>query len=244
MLCLTLLAGLFILVSPLRFVAVGIIHGEHFYRHWPTSYWRSQVRGWAEQGIIADQGFDGVKPAILQGEPEATPVLLDLLKDPSAKVRLEAADALLHGRCDDPEIATALMAPLGDTDHELQDRAQRLLCLVGPAGRETAVPLLIARLGDQDVYRRIRVATVLIDLNRHDPAIVEALLDIVLTAGHESPGADAARQLARLGPVAKAALPRLREIRRKYTSDDIVSAIERALFEISPPLQKKAVPEK
>jgi hypothetical protein len=98
---------------------VAWVQGEHFYRGQPTSYWSRQVRDWllandwgctgpfpaipepswfdrvwAYFGVRPGQADGPDAPLLWQGDPEAVPILVDLLKDEDEAVRLQAALSL------------------------------------------------------------------------------------------------------------------------------------------------------
>jgi HEAT repeat protein len=84
------------------YVAAGLLRGEHLYLGLPSRYWAGAVRRWAEGPDLARARFAAVRrylgldslPAVLRGDPAATFVLMDLLRDTDREVRVAAFRAL------------------------------------------------------------------------------------------------------------------------------------------------------
>jgi hypothetical protein len=100
---------------PTRLVVLGHIRGESFYRGLPTCYWHRDIAGcqelwsplscdWflvreptaAEDWLDRVVGLDVVttNPAVLDGDPTALPVLIELLRYPDHRTRRAAATGL------------------------------------------------------------------------------------------------------------------------------------------------------
>jgi hypothetical protein len=89
------------------------VSGQHYFRWRSTSYWRGQVRQWLANTRSGsptpwaapwpDRMLDSFgtprgifRPAVLEGGPEAVPVLLDLLGDNDQSVRATVYEVLAH----------------------------------------------------------------------------------------------------------------------------------------------------
>lgn len=117
-----LLAGVVVsgLLFPIpRAVVLGFLRGERFYQGMPTSYWSKRIREGPfpySSGEIVQVDYRTWVPAtsvdelkswlglqhtvaafqypLRENDPEAIPVLIELLKDPSSTVRMYAAETL------------------------------------------------------------------------------------------------------------------------------------------------------
>jgi hypothetical protein len=104
-------------IPTTRYVLRGVVNGEPFFHGRPTSYWKAAILEWDAEGgwngqsnswIKRVQAFLGIQqstsflvglraivpPAVLEGGPEAMPVLQDLMRDLDPTVRGAAALAL------------------------------------------------------------------------------------------------------------------------------------------------------
>ncbi|HEY1380844.1 MAG TPA: HEAT repeat domain-containing protein [Gemmataceae bacterium] len=109
-----LVAAGFVL-PPSRLVVLGVIRGESFYRGWPTCYWHRDLARYrelwsplsgdwylirepvaVEDWLARVLGRDVIptRPPILDGDPAALPVLIELLQCPDYKTRRAAATGL------------------------------------------------------------------------------------------------------------------------------------------------------
>jgi hypothetical protein len=118
-----------LLVAPLVYYLVAKLHGEHFYRGLPTSYWSRKILKWSENKSLwsepwPDRVLDYVSgrntapdPAVVSGDEAAIPVLVDLLHDKHQSVR--QASIVNLGNCflvSHPEVVVRalLQAPSDD----------------------------------------------------------------------------------------------------------------------------------
>jgi hypothetical protein len=97
---------LLLLAIPGYWVVPGLIRQERFYHGLPSSYWASAIGTWIERAgrkIAGKASFldelesfvnIGTKPSVLDGDPGAVPVLLELLAGPETPVRIAAFSGL------------------------------------------------------------------------------------------------------------------------------------------------------
>jgi hypothetical protein len=122
---------------------------EAHYRLRPTSWWAGEISCWVD---VSDSAFPpsyfapltpweqwqlrlGVSSdehshrrfRLLQGDPEAVPVLAELLRWPDPVVRLRAAGGLWWFRGDARLATPALMAALGDPNDRVREAAREAL---------------------------------------------------------------------------------------------------------------------
>jgi hypothetical protein len=122
-----------------RMILGGLYRGEGFYQGWPTSYWskrlrdnpnilRSRAGGPADIPLRPATWFDNAKvrfgvgtpawtpadPWLQEDDPEALPVLQDLLRDPDPDVRGYAAEWLGDYERKAKAAVPALLGVLGD----------------------------------------------------------------------------------------------------------------------------------
>jgi hypothetical protein len=96
-----------LVASPACYYLWTRLHGEHFYRGLPTSYWSHQVKSyatdpmnwspsWEEKalGFLFSGEPDTGMPAVLSGEAAAFPVLADLVQSAAPGVREQAIATL------------------------------------------------------------------------------------------------------------------------------------------------------
>jgi hypothetical protein len=164
LLLLPLLALLAVWVDPTR-VLYGRLRGEAFYRGRPTSYWKAELidgqvscagpyadvphwvqrapSGWAEL-IGRTTGstplsWPDVTP-LLQRDPAAAPVLIDLLHDGDPGVRLFAAFVLENLGEQANVAAPALVSALEDPHEGVRRRAAFALKRIDPTPPPAGVP--------------------------------------------------------------------------------------------------------
>jgi hypothetical protein len=121
----------------------GCIQCEERPRSWlETTVWKHFGVGHAPGGAIASQ--------LWEGDPEAIPVLIELLRDPDGGIRAQAAYAL---GCIGPKAKDAvlpLMEALNDTDSILvREKSATALGAIGREARQ-AIPLLLASIKDEE----------------------------------------------------------------------------------------------
>jgi HEAT repeat protein len=139
---------------------------------------------------------------------EATPVLLEALKDDDASVRKTAAEKLGWMRLQAEKAVPALSAALGDGDVAVRVQAAIALGRLGPEAC-LAAPMLLQTIKARDGSLRDWSAYALGAIESSDPRVLAAL--------HEALKDPEARRgailgLGRIGPDAKSAIPALIEI--------------------------------
>lgn len=196
---------------------VGYRNRERFYQGKPTSYWSAVLRkptpGWAQYLPTGTHWLVGLGgyPAVLQGDPAAVPVLLELLKDEDWHVRWEAFSNLTQ-MPNLPVALTDVMMPLLNDDHaELRTFcAERFATLCPDA--TIVVPALLPLLKDEDQRVRQRITSTLAGFGSKANVVVPALCERVRDRSERpSVRSSACRALARMGSAAQPALPVLRE---------------------------------
>ena|SRR5689334_1925358 len=154
--------GIGVLASPWRFWLLGAIRGERSYKGWPTCYWSHETSAYF-------RGDFTPKPAVLNGDPDTSPVLLDLAKDSDPVVRIEAAERLAWINQDDEgilhEAVAALIEALETPDQNVRCRAAVVLGWIGPRAK-AAIPALrqAGKEGPDNVFLGTTDA-----INRIDP---------------------------------------------------------------------------
>jgi HEAT repeat protein len=163
--------GVAVLASDSPYTLWGRLRGEHFYHGRPACSWRAAIQGWFWpstrnlKSISLSTGSPmplaqvwqrlfgsgpeeaNERPAVLSGDPEALPVLVDLLRDSDWVVRQEAALGLGNlGPAAAPAVP-ALAAALKDGDAGVRLSAAHALAWIGPAAGD-AVPALTEALDD------------------------------------------------------------------------------------------------
>jgi outer membrane protein assembly factor BamB/HEAT repeat protein len=141
--------------------------------------------------------------------PPAIPLLVELLRDESAAIRRDAADALIDLAPHTERIQPALTRALKDDDTVVAGDAARGLGALGArAGR--SVSALVETLSHHDPYVRIYAAEALASVGPGAAKATEALAEAL---GDPIPGVRwaACEALASIGPAAQSAVPRLIE---------------------------------
>src|SRR5262249_48053231 len=140
---------------------VGRHNHEASYQGRPTRYWSALLRrdfflgGHLSPGTQKFLGIGG-NPAVLQGDPAAGPVLLDLVNDEDMSVRWTALSALSMTRPLPVGVPRALTPLVKDPDNEFRISAAETLAAL--CSDETiVVPAVLPLLQDpdQDVRRRL-----------------------------------------------------------------------------------------
>jgi HEAT repeat protein len=218
---LALLGFLAVMLEP-TCVLWGLLTGEGFYRGRPTSYWRREIiRAEEVRGLqlspppkpILPNLFPSKKPSevkelALWADPEAVPVLTDMLRDRVDYVRWKAAFALVaqvKARLPERDKANGRFPPAPWLGDKLGPRTGLVVRAVAEVLiRPPANPRLVV-----DELERAEAAKILFDLGQDAepaiPALVVALKDDGCTEYttewcSQDIGALAAVILARMGP--------------------------------------------
>jgi HEAT repeat protein len=251
---LTLLAVL--AAAPFGYYVWVRSHGGHFYRGRSTTYWSWETRryfehptGWSEPfpdrcldflgWLLLRLGKGPGEPAVLEGDPSALPVLLDLMQEEDVGVRCWAIAAI--GRVG-PAAQSAFVVirdATQDTDERIQGSAWRALVAINAdeaaiffldriksrdrsllmflralgkcgASARKAVPGLVDLLHDGNPQVRSRAAEALGDIGPDAGEAVPHLV-VLLKDPEEQCRSSASLALARLGSVASRAIPVLIE---------------------------------
>jgi hypothetical protein len=197
--------GLVVLVAlpfaPWGYYAIlGLLRGDHFYHGLSSSYWCAAVRASAEGSTSTAPyswpvlvrwwqylGLDG-HPSVLKGDPEAVPVLIDLLQSRDVRICVRALQAL-HG----PQAKAAVPAvlevlrprllgmPPGEISEECDIVRRSALRAVERTGPD-ALPCLLKALADADPLMRREVCRLLRSVRRppdddDDDQVADALTE-------------------------------------------------------------------
>jgi HEAT repeat protein len=184
-------------------VVLGWMNGEAFYQNRPARYWGRALTS-SDPATQAQ-----THQALKDGGRSAVPVLVEILQqNDNAEGRWKAADLLGRlgpdAREAQPALA-ALTAALNDADSHVRNVAATALASIGPAGPD-AIPLLQELLATPDCLPALRA------LARYGPDAAPALGKILVQLNHKGDSEirwNAARTLAKIGPAAKEAAPRL-----------------------------------
>ncbi len=157
------IVGIAFIHPGVRWPAIGWVRGEAFYKSRPTSYWHAELShyeetclfGWGQvyvlrreptkfetwvQRIIRIKG-DQNGYLLLERDPQAVPVLLELLKYPDFKSRRAAATSL--GYVGSPaKVASPSLVEIAQTtpDYALYKCAWYALITIGSDLGETKLP--------------------------------------------------------------------------------------------------------
>jgi HEAT repeat protein len=156
-------AGTSLVITPVRFAAVGWWRGEKFYHGLPASYWLFQLKAVCEpvkvqpdaEGLVAIFGglaVDGYIKIVAEDiGKDAVPGLVDMLNDPNPTVRMVAVRALHRIGLEAAEAAPALIdAAKHDKESRVRFNAALALVEIEP-GAKSAVPILIESLKDNNL---------------------------------------------------------------------------------------------
>gem|GEM_PF-3888712 len=158
--------------------------------------------------LVALTALDANEPRY-NGQPMS--FWLDGLKDTDVRVRAGAAYALAEIGAPAKSAVPALKEALRDPESRVRSAAIQALGSIGAPG----VPALREALRDPDVSLQSKAIETLGNLG---PAAKNAAVELVELLNHETPSFDpdrfilAAQALARMGPDAQAAMPRLRRV--------------------------------
>jgi hypothetical protein len=138
------------------YAALALLRREHFYHALPSSHWATAVARWDRVSSLPAQGSSawheawlvylglGGEPAVLKGDPEAVPVLADLVRTGQERVRCRAAWALGSSGPVAEEAVSVLVEALADTSPHVRAHAARAL---GDLRVLASSPFLINLLG-------------------------------------------------------------------------------------------------
>src|SRR5262245_44912015 len=91
------------LLSPLRFVVLGWLHGESFYRGRPTSYWTDALSD--RDADVRNEATSALRNLGPRADENAVHALVKALDDDRSTVRWDAAHALGEiGKCPEEAI--------------------------------------------------------------------------------------------------------------------------------------------
>jgi hypothetical protein len=181
----TVLLAILLLCPAPRFILRGLCNGESFYQYMPSSYWSCRLRDYfdkQERGCndyedpsdFETKWLDPIKERTGLGTPSylrrhcplqrkntdlrAMPVLIDLLPDPDARVRMWSVDELIDlGTKAKPAVPALLelvdddgIFPLWDSDRTVGQAAANAVIQIDPEAAAkagiTADPERVARL--------------------------------------------------------------------------------------------------
>jgi hypothetical protein len=164
--------------------------------------------------------------ALFRIDPDQRAPLLDLVDQCRRERALALAQTNSKSAAPQPAMVQRLAWVLGDLGTngqavvpflvELLDEDKNNLWSVAVASlikirppREVVIPALVRKLNETDPGLRFNVASRLLEIDRSNPQAINALADLVKSNPQWEPLA--LRELQKLGPVASAALPALRE---------------------------------
>jgi hypothetical protein len=238
-LCLVALVSLALAACALGpwmyYVGLGIQRGEHFYHGLPSTYWKKSVGEYLEPWQAQPPSFPvrllrrlhpqsgPASTSILNPDPAAVPVLIDLLQDAHGGVRGLACITLGEiGPPASPAIPAIIEAVKSEgafpSGGQLLSAAPGALAQIGP----DAVGPVTRLLEDENRYRRQWAATVLYVMG---PTAEPAVPVLIRALGDSDPWVrqQVIHALGQMGPRAIAAIPSLRAFRAtraQYTRDN------------------------
>ncbi|OAI45857.1 hypothetical protein AYO44_02335 [Planctomycetaceae bacterium SCGC AG-212-F19] len=184
------------LVPAVRYPIIGWVHGESFYKGWPTSYWRDEVA-------------DLYRPPAAQPSIWIAPWQLVMRTRPR---RLPESTRLFGAVVAEPAATGVLVELTRDENPHVALYAIGELVTMQPPGNER-VPALIDLLRHPAIECRRTAAQIMLNICAGGPAVVSALTraldedDLIINA-------NAASALGVNGPLAKEAVPALLRILR------------------------------
>jgi HEAT repeats len=233
-------AILVVFLDP-TYVLLGLLRGENFYRSRPESYWRVYVQRWLRKdpGVYphsppferpsspTDQPIiirfsEGFPPeGWPEPEPEAVPVLTDLLQDKDDQVCFLVCNTLARIGPRAKAAAPVLGKMLKAEGIYCRRNAANTLANIGPEAG-AALPDLIDALKDEDPWVNYYSATTLGEIGADAKAAVPALLELLTSDRAKQEGVFP--QVLRMGTVG--------------------DAVAWALWQIDPEVAAKAAPRK
>ena len=184
---------------------------------------------------IADKNGNDVKAAALTAfagigreAAAALPQIYAALRDPSSELRTPAVPALASVESDEAKVIAALTAALGDETGRVRRPAAQALARFGERSR-VAAPGIVAML-ERDIDRVVALDALRAIGVRDVPDLLK-----VLAVKDPKVRVFACESLAALGPEAKDATPRLRELLNGQPQP-VQDAARAALVKIEPPL--------
>jgi HEAT repeat protein len=196
------LAGV-LLIPDVRFELWGRLRGEPRFRDKPACAWSSAVRDWDRAAgapalppvLTRLLGLFGLgrfgapdEPAVLNGGPEAVPVLSYLLGDGDPAVCRHAAYGLQHIGPAARDAVPALARALKNPDRRVGQQVAQTLTLLGPEAAD-AVPALTEALQDQDESLQVHAALALGKIGPAARAAVPVLAALLAAEGN-APGGE------------------------------------------------------
>lgn len=198
------LGVLAVALDPTR-ILWGLLHRESFYAGRPTSYWSQRAIPPAHRSSVMWEVFPDF-PLYNNPNPDAIPVLVELLADANSLVRRLALNCL--GRLG-PAAQSAVPAMIdtlrGDNEDSVRARAAVALAEVGSADRVTTA--LEEALVDPAPRVRRDAAVALWKVTGRTDAAVPVLVDMLQRNDFDTE--HAASGLSQMGPAAAAAVPAL-----------------------------------
>jgi HEAT repeat protein len=203
---------------------------------------------------LMDRAFDptstvvgtSARAALVKVSKGNVRALSDLLSDPNASHRSQAAGLLGKLGAEAEAAVSALIGTLKDADAGVRTSAVRALGEIGAPARQAVIPLIMALSeesllgsGGNQAYYRVRFYAESLDKIGIGPDAKAAVPTLVsmLKIKDTQVRTFAARSLGRIGPAAKAAVPALAPLTTDSTKSVREAAAE-ALKQIDPALVK------
>jgi len=188
-------SGCIIFFSPIRWQLVRLIWKEPQYRNMPLSYWRERIIDDVEARKGEKGPFEILNrliwkgkddAAIPEGDPDAVPILLELLIDEDPRVRAGAAYELSF-RPTNEGVITALVDRIRDVDSKVRIESINSLRRLGPSAK-IAVPVLLRAIDDPDESVRESAALALCAVDLQTAKSHERVLRQLLGIPEDLPG--------------------------------------------------------
>jgi HEAT repeat protein len=227
------LLAVVVLVRKWHWVAIGLLYHEHFYDGKPTSYWRAAIQdaqkplaNWVGSVPASVRGVVGwgVRPAVLSRDPEAVPVLLDLLADEDPKLRFTALHCLLETPDLPANVPESVMVLLND-EVSCNRRVAAFTLAKICSDESIVVPALVPLLREEDLEVRRSIAHTLAWLGPKSKQALPALCERLRDRGEDAVvRSDAARALGGMREAATPAVSTLGEVLMDATGQVRVEA--------------------
>jgi HEAT repeat protein len=207
---LALFLGITLFLALAAYLSTRAKHAvnEQTYLGHPVSYWRDQL----QKRSVSARFIPEDCPLCRDRDPQAIPVLVDLLHDQDQLVRARSAYCLgLLGPKAKPAVP-ALTAPLRDGSWVVRREAAHALEATGPEGAD-AVPALVETLDDTEPVVRCFAARALWRVSGESEKPVRTLVALVNSPDRTPEGSSrrlqAIEALGEMGPDAALAIPAL-----------------------------------